>query len=326
MFASLRHHRPWTFSYSNLWWFTARKIRVGCIKVDLEFALVDAQLTPIARRFDAGYGFNLELGNVGSGQAFEYALCSPSHYVALHDIVLEDGEIVVGGGPPNLTHDLRGTISYFPKGIEVWGRSVTAKRSNSYVAVYFDTARLHDEIDFRYRAQAPAPFVYMRNARLQTSLTALRDEVLTGSIDALYCESVCMSLAINVLRCEPNLARGGLSCRQLTATFDFIAANIGQDMSLDELASAATLSRFHFARAFKSSTGQSPAEFVRARRVDYATKLLNETSWTIETIATQAGFSGGNQFRRAFESVNGCTPNEFRRRLGRENNPDGTVP
>lgn len=45
--------------------------------MDLVFALDDGQLIPIARQFDAGPGFSLELGNVGSGQAFEYALCSP---------------------------------------------------------------------------------------------------------------------------------------------------------------------------------------------------------------------------------------------------------
>jgi len=84
---------------------------------------------------------------------------------------------------------------------------------------------------------------------------------------------------------------------------------------LDELASAACLSKFHFCRIFKLHIGLSPMKFVNLLRVRMAAKLLQRSSNTITDIAFKVGFSNLSEFSRQFKSVIGMSPSTYRRSL-----------
>ena len=58
--------------------------------------------------------------------------------------------------------------------------------------------------------------------------------------------------------------RRGLSRRALNRACSFIAENLGERFTLDDLAREAGVSRFHFARLFRVSTGDSPIELPTA--------------------------------------------------------------
>jgi len=68
---------------------------------------------------------------------------------------------------------------------------------------------------------------------------------------------------------------GGLS-RQ------YIQANLDQGIHIDELARAAGLSLFHFAKLFKRSTGSSPHQYVLQRRLERAKELLRKTGLSLK--------------------------------------------
>ncbi|BDG72241.1 AraC family transcriptional regulator [Roseomonas fluvialis] len=107
--------------------------------------------------------------------------------------------------------------------------------------------------------------------------------------------------------------RGGLSLTQIRRVEDFVEGNLAGGLMLSELAGAAGLSLWHFARAFKAATGQTPHQFVMARRLAHALRLLARTSQSITSVAVCCGFSDQAHLTRCFRSRYGTTPAAYRR-------------
>ena len=94
---------------------------------------------------------------------------------------------------------------------------------------------------------------------------------------------------------------------------DLIDAELSDKLTLERLASAAALSPYHFARAFKASTGLAPYQFVTMRRVERAKALLTTTPASVTQVAHMVGFSNISHFRRLFRLHTGLTPGDLRR-------------
>ena len=108
------------------------------------------------------------------------------------------------------------------------------------------------------------------------------------------------------------LARGGLPPRILRHVREYIEANLEKKVCLDELASLADLSKHHFVRAFKQSTGLPPHAYLLRRRVDRACELLADTKMPLAEIALAAGFSDQSHFAHRFREQVGITPSLYR--------------
>jgi AraC family transcriptional regulator len=106
---------------------------------------------------------------------------------------------------------------------------------------------------------------------------------------------------------------GRLDGRRLERVVAFIADEIEGDLSIARLADVACLSRFHFARAFKSATGQSPHRYVARQRFSHAKQLLLGSDRSLIDIALACGFSSHTSFSRAFARQSGLSPATYRR-------------
>ena len=111
---------------------------------------------------------------------------------------------------------------------------------------------------------------------------------------------------------EAPALRGGLTAQQLNHVRDYITANLGKDISLSELAGLVNLSRFHFIRAFKKTTGTAPYQFVISSRIERAKELLTEPNSSIAAVARSVGFHSTLQLDRAFRRLVGMTPSSYR--------------
>jgi AraC family transcriptional regulator len=100
---------------------------------------------------------------------------------------------------------------------------------------------------------------------------------------------------------------GGLSSTRTSLVFDWIEAHLSNDFSIVELASAASLTTSHFIRSFRRTTGLSPHQYVRARRLERARAAIVHGATTAGAAAA-AGFESLSQFRRAFKSQYGFAP------------------
>lgn len=89
-------------------------------------------------------------------------------------------------------------------------------------------------------------------------------------------------------------------------------ANLGEPLTMDDLARSALFSKFHFSRLFQQATGVSPARFLSAIRLAEAKRLLRRTSATVTTISHQVGYRSLGTFSTQFGIRVGTTPNSYR--------------
>lgn len=98
----------------------------------------------------------------------------------------------------------------------------------------------------------------------------------------------------------------------LRRILNHIEGHLADKLLVEELAEMAGLSRSHFSRAFQSTTGESPQEFIIGRRLSHARELLADTDRSIVEIAVATGFSSQAHFSSAFKKRLGVTPSRYR--------------
>ena len=106
--------------------------------------------------------------------------------------------------------------------------------------------------------------------------------------------------------------RLGLDEQRLKRTVDLIEARLTDDIAIEDLADEAALSRYHFIRAFKATTGMTPHRFLLGRRMHLAKALIAEAGLPIGEIARRVGYADGHAFRRAFARFFGQAPGALR--------------
>jgi AraC family transcriptional regulator len=125
---------------------------------------------------------------------------------------------------------------------------------------------------------------------------------LAGHLLAHYCGP----------RYRPERPPGQLDRKMVDQVTEYVDAELSGTLTLDRLGQVAGLSPFHFARAFKTTTGLSPHRFVMARRMHRATLLLTGTAMPVPQIAAAVGLSNVSYFRRLFRREVGLLPGEVR--------------
>lgn len=89
--------------------------------------------------------------------------------------------------------------------------------------------------------------------------------------------------------------------------------NLGEQITVDDMARAAMFSKFHFTRVFQRVTGLSPARFLAALRLEQAKRLLVSTSLKVADISLRVGYSSVGTFSSRFTKSVGLSPAEYRR-------------
>jgi AraC family transcriptional regulator len=92
----------------------------------------------------------------------------------------------------------------------------------------------------------------------------------------------------------------------------FIESHFAEDITLEEIATVAGVSRHHLARAFGAATGRSVMRYVRGRRLTEAVRALANGASDILTVALDAGYGSHEAFTRAFRDQFGTTPESVR--------------
>ncbi|MHC2621164.1 AraC family transcriptional regulator [Bradyrhizobium huanghuaihaiense] len=142
----------------------------------------------------------------------------------------------------------------------------------------------------------------------------------SATLDTLFRQQLTDLLATRVLAAHagvpaaPQPIIGGLSPMVLRRSIERLRSDSDADVSLAALASDAGLSRFHFCRSFKESTGLSPHAWLRQHRLEQAMNMLRETDEPVVSIAAALGYSTQTAFAAAFKKLTGETPSDWRRR------------
>jgi len=152
----------------------------------------------------------------------------------------------------------------------------------------------------------------------QLGITLLEEsssEIPTGR---LFADSVIQTLTLHLLThygtSKPGntIVTGGLSGYKLRRVKEFIDANLDTDMSLADISSIADLSQFHFARAFRKSTGMTPQQFLMQQRIERAKELLSKDDLPIVEVSLRTGFKNQSHFTSLFRKFTSLTPKVWR--------------
>ncbi|MCD8190921.1 MAG: AraC family transcriptional regulator [Clostridiales bacterium] len=104
--------------------------------------------------------------------------------------------------------------------------------------------------------------------------------------------------------------------QRVKTMLQYIQNHYADSITVDQIARSASLSASECLRCFHATIGSTPIQYVKQLRVQQAAVLLTTTDQKVADIGAQCGFQETSYFSRAFRSMQGCTPSEYRRRLG----------
>ncbi|WP_424630632.1 helix-turn-helix domain-containing protein [Bradyrhizobium sp. SYSU BS000235] len=176
-----------------------------------------------------------------------------------------------------------------------------------------DEASTAGPIDLLERTAQPDPIT----SRLLLSAADVLEG--NGALDALFRQQLTDLLAMRLLAAhsgkpqayQPTL--GGLSPSVLRGAIERLRSDSDADVSLATLASDSGLSRFHFCRAFKESTGLSPHNWLRRYRLEQAMNMLRDRKNSVADVAAALGYASQTAFAAAFRKLTGERPSDWRR-------------
>ena len=139
-----------------------------------------------------------------------------------------------------------------------------------------------------------------------------------GSPDSVFWQKYLQPLLTDpsrpcaVLRRSVDWQREAMDCME--RAFRAVVNEIPGYISVEQVASSASISPSECLRCFHDMIGTTPNQYLRGQRLQRAAELLCGTTLQVTAIAAQCGFEDSSYFARSFRQLYGCGPTEFRRR------------
>ena len=142
-----------------------------------------------------------------------------------------------------------------------------------------------------------------------------RREYYRTAVYSLLCELFALLLRdyIDPEKTEAGVGEKTKRAETIAPALARIFSNFGESVSLDELAEACCVSRYHFCRVFKEETGMSVNKYILHYRLSMAEMLLKNTDLNVSEIAYQCGFGDASYFSRCYKKAKGVSPIGARR-------------
>lgn len=204
-------------------------------------------------------------------------------------------------------------------------------------------AELLGPFDFVLLELSPAFFEGATDARMGRRVTGL--ECVTGMPDAvlsslawalapalerphetsrLFIDQMGMAMGTYLVEhyggaasCRHRPRRRVLSRQHESRAKDLLRSRLDGDVSIGAVADACNLSRSHFTRAFRETTGHTPHQWLQRQRVEIARSLLLDSQLSLAEIATACGFADQSHLTRVFAQAVGMPPGAWRRNAAR---------
>jgi AraC family transcriptional regulator len=146
----------------------------------------------------------------------------------------------------------------------------------------------------------------------------VRDELMARRASVLRVQGLAQLIATHLVRnyaevVDTPAGSSSLPGFKLKQVTDWIETHLADEFDLEQLASRAGLSKFHFHRLFTRATGVSPAKYQLNARMNEARRRLRETKQSIIEVALDLGYGSPSHFAQVFRREAGMTPSEYRR-------------
>ena len=150
----------------------------------------------------------------------------------------------------------------------------------------------------------------------------IRDEYFSEdpySESAIYARF--LEILVSVGRCQAELTRHSFDAKnnkqkeymdKFLYICNYINEHFTENLTLEQMASLAGFSKYHFTRLFRQYADTSFYKYLNRKRIDYAKSLLLDPDLSVIEVALASGFSSLSAFLRMFKLINHCTPTEYR--------------
>lgn len=273
--------------------------------------------SPILFAREAAYtGFHISHWRVVAGEMPEQAADTHEINIALKGRIVTERH--TASGDLQRTDGGRGSICLTPAGQPIaaaWDDGLECLMINLEPSLLVQTAlgiNLSPSFELVELYRDTDPLIEHIGLNL---LEELNSDAPVGRI---YAESLVQTLVLHLLRNystanrKSENASGGLSGYKLRRVTEFICEHLDQDLSLAEIAEVADLSQFHFARAFRRTTGMTPQQFITQKRIERAKNLLAEGDLPLVEVSLRAGFKNQSHFTTLFRKFTRLTPKAWR--------------
>ena len=221
---------------------------------------------------------------------------------------------IINGRPVNYGVTGKSRFCIFPARTEIegeWNAGPTA----DYTVVFLNP----DFVGERLKSRISDPVVGFDHDGLSRGLAELcREAASPDNLFDLLSEAWSIQALAYMARISGNErspqagVRGGLSGRSARLLEDYIRAHLGGEITLQDLAGVADLSKRHLQRAFQDSFGVTPHRYILSLRIEEAKDRLCRTNDSITEVALTAGFGQAEHFSTTFKKSTGFTPSQFR--------------
>lgn len=156
------------------------------------------------------------------------------------------------------------------------------------------------------------------NPNLRNQILRLSTLIQQSNYSKIELEAGLLQVAQSLIATSGKLDLGVQNTKRIDKLLlrakDYILANLQYDISIDNIAEVATMSKFHFIRQFRLQFGITPHQYVLSCRVNLARKLI-EVGRPLNQTAFDAGFADDSHLNRHFKRIYGVTPKRFQKQL-----------
>ena len=134
------------------------------------------------------------------------------------------------------------------------------------------------------------------------------------NVSALAIEGLFLEMLAEASRCSRNIAEHRLP-RWLKQVKESIDVSFSHHLTIAAMAKTVGVHPVHLATAFRKHYRCTIGEYIRQRRVEYASRQLSQSDAPLVEIALAAGFSDQSHFSKTFKLFTGLSPARFRATL-----------
>lgn len=104
---------------------------------------------------------------------------------------------------------------------------------------------------------------------------------------------------------------------EIADALEYINRHLNEVLTLDEVADQVYLSGYYFGKLFKKEVGMNFVDYVNEKKISRSMILLQDSTWSIDSIAHSLGFSQASYFSKIFKRVTNISPREYRQKIQR---------
>ena len=136
--------------------------------------------------------------------------------------------------------------------------------------------------------------------------------------EEIILQSLILELIYTIAKDSTKRNKNGNSNNNYTViekSLKYIKEHLTEELSLEKVAKAVSLSPIHFHNNFKTAVGKTLRNYVEEQRIKKAINLLLTTNFSLTQIAYDCGFSSQSYFSYAFKRKMKVTPREYVREI-----------